>query len=271
MRNDFYVKIMILVCAVAGCLAGYGIDGLFQRQQQKENAKDNTLVREEYDGVFFDGESMPTATPLPEEGVLSPKPTMAPEITPVKRPVVTRVPKEEPEARLTIGPTPDGAETITYPAQIFGQTPVVDRTDEYVTYFEFAMDLISEVEDEIRQRKLNEAALFSKFMLKALFCGIDIRSIRINEPIPRDQAALAIHLAAELMEEKGTGTTANSAGKYVTDIDGCSSSERKAIAYLYEQGIATGYQVTGQSFLPDGSLSEKEITAWMMRVRECWK
>lgn len=245
MRNDFYVKIMIVVCAAAGCLAGFGIEGLFHRQEQKENTKDNTLVREEHDGVFFDVESMPTKSPV--------------EITPSVGPTPSAL------------PTPDETEAVTYPVQIFGQTPVVDRTDEYVTYFEFAMDLISVAEGEIRQKNLNEAALFSRFMLKALFCGIDIRSIKINEPIPRDQAALAIYLAAELMDKKGTGTSAKSAGEYVTDMDGCTSFEKKAIAYLYEQGTEDGYQVDGQAFLPDHSLSEKDAGVWMERIRECWK
>lgn len=309
MRNDAWVRVMILFCAVAGCLTGFGIDGALKAQRQEKDAKDNTLLREEYDGVFFDEENkpMPTIAQAAEPTVaptvlLTVTPTIEPTIEPTVAPtaVLTVAPTIEPTVAPTVVPTiapaikptikptavptmvPTIAPTeavnteqetpvLTYPAQIFGQTPVVDRVDEYVTYFEFATDLISAVEGEIQEKKLNEASLISRFMLKALFCGIDIRSLRINDPIPRDQAALAIYLAAELLGKEGTGTTAKSAEKYVTDLDGCSSSERKAIAYLYEQGIETGYSVAGQCFLPSGSLREEDISEWLERVQERWK
>lgn len=329
MKSGFDARGMMIICAVAGCLAGFGIDTWLQKnpQKQDETAKDNTLLREEYDGVFFDEEisgefpvptqrmtpvpsvepsqAVPspttrqeteisfTAIPTPEvlqtDAGITPVPvTTAPTqttipvtitptpamelITPTKAPAVEipqltpAVPTETP----VITPIQKGQEVFTYPTEIFGQTPVVNRSDEYVTYFEFAMDLIESVEEEIQQKNLNEVTLFTKFMLKALFCGIDIQSLKINDPIPRAQAALALHLAAEVMGKKGTGTTAWSAGKYVMDIGGCSLNEKKAVAYMYEQGIESGYRVSGQYFYPENSLKEAEAAVWFARVRESW-
>ena len=43
------------------------------------------------------------------------------------------------------------AEVITYPAKIFGQVPVINRSDAYVSYFEFAYDLIALAEPKVEQ------------------------------------------------------------------------------------------------------------------------
>ena len=309
MRNDFYARTVMVVCAVAGCLAGFGINGLLNVQEENGIAKDNTLLREEYDGVFFDGEKkdglQKTVTPKPTEptpGTVSvtvtptisnaepeptpkvseiPKPTGLP--SPTKEPEQARVPEKATPTltpEVIIAPTPtveititpitvlQETEVITYPAQIFGQTPVVNREDTYVTYFEFATDLIAVVEKEIQEKELNETALFTRFMLKALFCGIEITELKINEPIPRGQAALAIHLAAEVMDWEGTATSAKAASKYVTDVSGCSSSEKKAIAYLFGQRIASVSQGDGQQFFPKEGLTEQDNAVWMRRLKQ---
>ena len=160
------------------------------------------------------------------------------------------------------------AQVFTYPKEIFGQTPVVNRSDEYVTYFEFALDLIETVEAEVKEKGLSETALLAKFVVKALFCGVDVKTIKINEPISRSEAALALWLTAQVMEEKGTETSGMS---YVTDLGNCSSSEKKAIAYLYEQGVISGYQIKGQTFSPSSDLKTKDGATWMSKIKQCWK
>lgn len=163
----------------------------------------------------------------------------------------------------------ESEQVITYPTEIFGQTPVVNRLDEYVTYFEFALDLIETVEAEVKTRGLSETALFAKFVVKALFCGVDVKTIKINEPISRSEAALALWLTAQVMEEADTST--GNGLSYITDLKNCSSSEKKAIAYLYEQGVISGYQVAGQTFFPSQHLRTKDGEAWMMKIKQCWK
>lgn len=337
MKGSMLWKLGYVFCALAGLLAGYGIFTLTSSDEVKPNAitKDNTLVRESENSVFFDGidevEVMPTQTPAitqpptleepewaemdepklstfptimvePEESVISwelqseelepvleskssqlPEvvgdlpsmasqwanaglvvvPTPIPVITP---PVVTEVPK-------TVGYEPTkspAAEVITYPVEIFGQVPVINRTDVYVSYFEFAYDLVTMLEPEVQQRGLNMNVLLAKFVIKALFCGVDIEKLDINAPIPRRLAALCLWLAAQILEEEGCDTTAKSAQKYVTDISGCSSAEKKAVAYLYEQGIMMGYQTAGQQFYPDAGLKTESGRTWLSRVKQCW-
>lgn len=174
-----------------------------------------------------------------------------------KEEVMTKIPQEN-----------ELAQAFTYPTEIFGQTPVVNRSDEYVTYFEFALDLIEIVEAEVKAKGLNETTLFAKFVVKALFCGVDVKKININEPISRSEAALALWLTAQVMEEKGTETSRIS---YVIDLGNCSSSEKKAIAYLYEQGVISGYQIEGQIFSPSKDLKTKDGVTWMSKIKQCWK
>ena len=163
----------------------------------------------------------------------------------------------------------ESAQTFTYPTEIFGQTPIVNRSDEYVTYFEFALDLIETVEAQVKEKGLSETALFAKFVVKALFCGVDIKTIQINAPIPRSKAALALWLTAQVMEEKAS--VANGGTSYIMDLKNCSSSEKKAIAYLYEQGVISGYQVAGQTFSPSQNLKTKDGEVWMTKIKQCWK
>lgn len=163
------------------------------------------------------------------------------------------------------------AEVITYPARIFGQTPVINRTDTYVSYFEFAYDLIAMLEPEVEARGINMNTLLTKFALKAFLCGVDIEKLDINAPIPRRLAALCLWLAAQVLNESGCDTSAKSAGGYVTDISKCSKAEKKAIAYLYEQGIVKGYQIAGQQFFPDAGLKTGIGTEWLSGVKRCWK
>ncbi len=165
----------------------------------------------------------------------------------------------------------EDTQVFTYPTEIFGQTPIVNRSDEYVTYFEFALDLIETVEEEVKERELSETALFAKFVVKALFCGVDLKTIKINDAISRSEAALALWLAAQIMEEQGTNTSSASLMSYVTDLGNCSSSEKKAIAYLYEQGIISGYKIEGQIFLPSSHLKTEDSREWIKKIKQCWK
>ena len=163
------------------------------------------------------------------------------------------------------------AEVITYPVEIFGQVPVLNRSDAYVSYFEFTYDLVTMMESEVKQRGMNMTALMTKFAVKALFCGVDIEQLDINAPIPREQAALTLWLAAGLLGEKGSDTSAKTAQTYVTDLGGCSSSEKKAVAYLYEQGIVPGYNKAGQQFYPDAGLKTEAGNAWLYNVKQRWQ
>ncbi len=156
-------------------------------------------------------------------------------------------------------------EAITYPVKIFGQVPVINRSDTYVSYFEFSYDLIEMLEPQVKQRGLNINVLLTRFVVKALFCGVDIEKLDINAPIPRRQAALCLWLAAQLLNESGTETSAKAAQQYVTDIGGCSLAEKKAVAYLYEQSI-----FRGQQFYPDSGLKTESGTTWLSRVKQCW-
>lgn len=162
-------------------------------------------------------------------------------------------------------------ETLTYPAEIFGQVPVINRTDDYVSYFEFSYDLVSMIEPMVKERGWNLNTLLAKFVVKALFCGIDVEKLDINEPIPRRLAALCLWLAAQVLGEEGCNTTAKSAQKYVADLENCSRSEKKAVAYLYEQGIVAGYQKKWQNFLPEQGLKTETGTMWLSNVKQIWK
>lgn len=162
-------------------------------------------------------------------------------------------------------------ETLTYPAEIFGQVPVINRTDDYVSYFEFSYDLVSMIEPMVKERGWNLNTLLAKFVVKALFCGIDVEKLDINEPIPRRLAALCLWLAAQVLGEEGCNTTAKSAQKYVSDLENCSRAEKKAVAYLYEQGIVAGYQKKWQNFLPEQGLKTETGTMWLSNVKQIWK
>jgi len=162
-------------------------------------------------------------------------------------------------------------QTVTIPAKIFGQTPVLNPSDAYVSYFEFCYDLIARMEPKVQEKGMNMNVLLTKFALKALLCGVDVEKVDINAPIPRRQAALCLFLAAQVLNEKGTDTSQKSAEKYVADISDCSSPERKAIAYLYEQGIIKGYQVAGQKFYPSEGLKTKDGSEWLAGTVRCWK
>ncbi|MBP3579380.1 MAG: hypothetical protein J6K15_14860 [Lachnospiraceae bacterium] len=329
MKGSLLWKFMYLFCAMAGILAGYGVFTLINSDGAKPNTitKDNTLVREAGDSVFFDAEEekikqpevseSPTQESITQEPAIAVIPSLTPEVVPHKItvtptvtpvPVVTQVPagsfhdsgtsstdtSEIPLDRLpslglqwtAVGEkvpelsvpsvTPviqenQAAEVITYPAKIFGQTPVINRSDTHVSYFEFCYDLVSMMESEVAARGLNMNALMTKFALKALFCGVDIEKLDINAPIPRRLAALCLWLAAQVLNESGCDTSAKSAGTYVTDISGCTASEKKAVAYLYESGILDGFQKPGQKFYPDAGLQTGSGSKWLTEVKKCWK
>ncbi len=316
MKGSFLWKLAYVFFALAGCLAGYGVFTLTGNDDIKPNTitKDNTLVREAENSVFFDAEMQEETEPVPTE---VPTVTVAPTVRSVRtvKPTVPVAPNQEetviptpkpesvtplpampaepaelsqdkPEAvseqmpslasqwassGLTVPTQVPVAEAITYPAKIFGQVPVINRSDAYVSYFEFAYDLIAMLEPEVEQRGLNLNSLLTKFALKALFCGVDIEKLDINAPIPRKLAALCLWLAAQVLGESGCDTSAKSAGKYVTDITSCSPSERKAVAYLYEQGVLKGYQVPGQKFYPEAGLKTESGRTWLSGVKQCWK
>lgn len=320
MKGSLLWKLAYVFCALAGILAGYGVFSLADAgEYPSENiTKDNTLLRESGDSVFFDeAQGQPAVTTVPAVTVtLTPIPTAVPTSVPIETPVPSRVPEEVeilpelpaitevPEEIVSDGPedalpslgrqwagkgitaVPEQepvfrkppeetekavTEVITYPAKIFGQTPVVNRSDAYVSYFEFCYDLIAMMEPEVQARGLNMNALMTKFALKALFCGVDIEQLDINAPIPRRLAALCLWLAAQVLNEGGCDTSSQSAGRYVTDISSCSVSERRAIAYLYEQGVVKGYQTAGQEFYPDAGLKSETGESWLLGVKQCWK
>ena len=83
-------KFTYLFCATAGILAGYGISALIDGKENKPNinTKDNTLVREAGDSVFFDGEEV---SPVPKQEFLSQEPAVdaVPSIT---QPPVSAIP-----------------------------------------------------------------------------------------------------------------------------------------------------------------------------------
>ena len=304
MKGSVFGKWLYMVCALAGCLAGAWIFTAADAKEIQPNTitKDNTLLRESEDSVFFDVSKevtpVPTKTPAPTEqpaevvqneekepekeavagqALITAAPDelpslasqwagtkryMAPTPLPMVTPEVTEAPAEPP------GQT---AQVITYPAKIFGQTPVINRSDAYVSYFEFTYDLVTMLEPEVKQRGLNMTALMTKFAVKALLCGVDIEQLDINAPIPRSQAALTLWLAAGLLNEPGCETSAKTAQTYVTDISGCSSSEKKAVAYLYEQGIVSGYNTAGQKFYPDAGLKTEAGNSWLSKIKQRWK
>ena len=337
MKGSLLWKFMYLFCAMAGMLAGYGVFTLTSSDSVKQNTntKDNTLVREAGDSVFFDkdeetqkqhsivqtpvepvlppvtaapGEPSPTEkdkvvefpqpTLVPAETLVVPMVTMSPMPTEIPSvtvsPEVTEAPADVSEdklpslgqqwaytgekvPKLPMAPVAEPAQeapatqVITYPAHIFGQTPVINRSDTHVSYFEFCYDLVSMMESEVAARGLNMNALMTKFALKALFCGVDIEKLDINAPIPRRLAALCLWLAAQVLNESGCDTSAKSAGTYVTDISGCTASEKKAVAYLYESGILDGFQKPGQKFYPDAGLQTGSGSKWLTAVKKCWK
>lgn len=322
MRGSLW-KFMYLFCVMAGILAGYGVSALISGKENKANiiTKDNTLVREAGDSVFFDGEGekpkqaevspVPKPEFLPQEPAvaavpsitqppvsaspspITPTPTLLPLTPSPVVPSVTVIPNVSEDKLPSLGVqwafsgenvpelqapsvTPPvqespAAQAITYPAQIFGQVPVINRSDAYVSYFEFAYDLIAMMEPVVNAKELNMNSLLTKFVIKALFCGVDIEQLDINAPIPRRLAALCLWLAAQVLNESGCDTSSKSAGVYVTDISGCSASEKKAIAYLYESGILKGYQVQGQLFYPEAGLKTETGNNWLDAVKRCWK
>lgn len=336
MKGSLLWKFMYLFCAMAGILAGYGVFTLTSSDGAKPNTgtKDNTLVREAGDSVFFDEEEARkkhSVVQAPMEAVLpsvtmapgAPVPTEKAKVTDVLQPtlvpeeisatpMVTILPKPTEIPAVTVSPevaetpadvsedklpslgqqwastgenvpklpeTPakepaqesPATQTLTYPAKIFGQIPVINRSDAYVSYFEFAYDLIAMMEPVVSARGLNMNSLLTKFVIKALLCGVDIEKLDINAPIPRRLAALCLWLAAQVLNENGCDTSSKSAGAYVTDISGCSASERKAVAYLYESGILKGYQVQGQMFYPEAGLKTEAGNSWLLAVKQCWK
>ena len=161
-------------------------------------------------------------------------------------------------------------EVITYPVQIFGQVPIINRSDVYVSYFEFAYDLVTVLEPIVEARGLNMNSLLTQFVIKALLSGVDIEKLDINAPMPRRLAALCLWLAAQILNESGYETSVKSAEGYVKDITGCSVSEKKAIAYLYESGILKGYKAAGQCFYPMEGLKTEDGTDWISAVKQQW-
>lgn len=347
MKGSFLWKLMFLFCALAGCLAGYGCFHLINEGELAEYiTKDNTLVRDSENSVFFDAEKLPAdveneiesrmselikeqqylkqkekntkqniqewqeTTKKTEEMVQTEEYRIEENFVPepqteaeAEEPVEIKenfvlgvlsqellqkgmdtasenistegiqkiVPIQEDISSGTEKNREEAERVFTYPAEIFGQVPVVNGSDAYVTYFEFAYELIERMEPEVKRRDLNETALFAQFALKALFCGVEIRNLDINAPISRKEAALTLWLAADVMGESGSNTSARSAETYAADVKNCSGSEKKAIAYLYEQGILSGYRIGEQIFDPDGNLTTETGENWLLRAEQCWK
>ena len=325
MKGSSLWKAIYVFCAMAGVLTGYECDRLLDSQKDRAETKDNTLIREIDDSVFFSNNyAEPEDTekteieketgilvagrqeqPEGEEHSFSDTQPLLPDLSPTVMPTVipaempTEVPAVIPTEITAVPellsceinqgdnmipvPTPEVtppsiesddtllAEVFTYPVRIFGQVPVINRSDAYVSYFEFSYDLIAMLEPEVESRGMNMNSLLTRFAIKAFLCGVDIEKIDITAPIPRRLAALCLWLSAQLLDKDGCNTSAKSVKAYVTDINGCSSSEKKAVAYLYEQGIMKGYGTAGQEFYPDDGLKTEDGTALLNRVSQCWK
>lgn len=364
MKGSLLGKSLYLFCAIAGIVAGYGIVTWNGTKENIDNTKDNTLLRENEDSVFFVEEnekekqeelselskkeevSMDSVTskvnsevqiPIVLEAISSSVPQtssqtiVTPHITSIIEQVPAAVPITESKisstekmllsnTMLTVVPAAEQTEkaetsedntdifenglpslgkqwvsvresmsqpmlpsvtpklqempteeVITYPVQIFGQVPVINRSDAYISYFEFAYDLVAMLEPMVEERGVNMNSLLTQFAIKALFCGVDIEKLDINAPIPRRLAALCLWLTAQVLNQNGCETSAKSAEGYVKDIAGCTASEKKAIAYLYESGILTGYQVPGQCFYPQEGLKTEVGTDWLSAVKRQWK
>lgn len=343
MKGSMMWRLLYVLCALAGCLTGFGLVQMTGAEEGKRNTttEDSTLVREFEDSVLFDEENnpvtdtedwadtvlpaIPDSVPTPEEVV---KQTPAAEVSEPKEVAAegeVQLPNEDdflpepvagqaavpavPDALPSLGsqwmeempeeipvplpgmiPTPlpiilpdrkdkeatvqipqnSAEEVITYPVKIFGQVPVINRSDAYVSYFEFAYDLIEMLEPKVKEQGLNMNALLTKFVIRALLYGVDIEKLDINAPIPRRLAALCLWLAGQLLQEEGCDTSSKTAQKYVTDLGGCSSAEKKAVAFLYEQGVLPGYQVSGQKFYPDAGLKTETGTSWLSGIKRCW-
>ena len=400
MKGSLLRKSMYLFCAMAGMLAGYGIVTFHTAKENIDNTKDNTLIRENGDSVFFAEENvetkqleiliMPTQNSTEQIGKFSksfsteqisvtselpsmlqpqilsetissssqniPEPTLtlsiqmqdlpedtvtqtlapievstatdklvsisnsissAPEMTQSSETSINLTPPVTPPVTpepsvLPIMPIPSmpekntdssednlpslgvqwisgrqnipqvtlssitpkqetpAEEVITYPVQIFGQVPVINRSDAYVSYFEFSYDLITMLEPIVEARGQNMNSLLTKFVIKALLCGVDIEKLDINAPIPRRLAALCLWLTAQMLNESGCDISAQSAEGYVADITGCSASEKKAVAYLYESGILNDTQISGGHFYPTEGLKTEDGKAWLSAVKQYW-
>ena len=345
MMGNFKWILVYIFCAFAGILTGCGISYLTRQQNMEFNksTKDNTLVRESGDSVFFDeekkevtegensseaeelermfqiaatiypeptpiiilepkkapmekaeteiketeqGQVLPTGTPVPTitsepevplslSEALKGKKTLQEEISNA----VLRETIEEPSGQLADSvvvsqeevSVEDAAQVITYPAEIFGQVPRVNQTDAYVTYFEFALNLVEAIQPLVKAKGLSEPALCAEFVVKALVYGVDVQKLDINDPISRAEAALVLWLAAGILDEPGSATSAKSAEGYVTDIGSCSGAEKRSVAYLCEQGFLSGYELNGQRFYPEENLETEDGNRWLRTVKQCWK
>ena len=347
MKRSLFGIFMYLFCAVTGVLLGYGIVTFTSAKENIENTKDNTLVREAGDSVFFIEQTVDSSEEFLSEqvSVISEPPfiTQTPDLsdvtlsqnisvsilpsstqtkassenivapTLVPNAAATSTAASEPSV-LPITPIPSAeekntdsseqklpslgmqwiskdktvpqpvlpiaapklqetqtAEVITYPMQIFGQVPIINRSDEYVSYFEFSYDLIAILEPVAEARGFNMNSLLAKFVIKALLCGVDIEKLDINAPIPRRLSALCLWLTAQILNESDVNASYKRAESYVTDIAGCSASEKKAIAYLYESGILNSSQISDQRFYPAEGLKTEDGNAWLAVIKQYWK
>ena len=240
MKGSLSGKFLYLFCAIAGVLAGYGMVTLTNTKENIDNTKDNTLIRESEDSVFFveknEREKQSENSMLPKQDIIaqeseileSPFVTQMPSVTSSNMSVSTLSQKPQTEAQdwpeastpnpiLTVTPLPKATitpvitkdtthisedklpslgrqwvscrenvqqsilpsvtpkqqetlteEVITYPVQIFGQVPIINRSDAYVSYFEFAYDLVAMLEPVVEARRLNMNSLLTQFVIKAL-------------------------------------------------------------------------------------------------------
>ena len=231
-------------------------------EENMEETKPSPVLSEVISrGTATEWTTVPTETPVP---VVTATPV------PVKKtPAPTPMPTQAPTPSPT--PTAVPVPTASYPAKIFGQVPVVNRTDAYVTYFEFAWDLMEMLKPLIEKKNLKETSLLTEFVWKALWYGIDVYKININKSITRSDAAMVLWLAAQLLNESGTDTSHKTVTSYVTDLGKCSKAEKKAAAYLYEQGFVAGYRVEGQKFYPNQKLKTEDGNRWLTMAEKCWK
>ena len=233
----------------------------------------NSEEKVEFPEKGLEQEKEPTPEPTPEPTL---EPTPVATLFPVAPLTLSQVMKksevhqEEIQQATEYSYSDDATQVITYPAEIFGQVPRVNQTDAYVTYFEFALNLVETIQPLVKYKGLSETSAFAKFIVKALVCGVDVQKLDINKPISRAEAALVLWLAADILGEPGSNTSSKSAEEYVTDIDNCSGAVKKSVAYLYEQRILPGHGVAGQQFYPESELETEDGKRWLQRIKQDW-
>lgn len=199
-----------------------------------------------------------TSTPI-ESTPIPPEPTATPASEP------TAIPAEPTKA-------PESGESSMggVLSALLGQTPIVNAEDDIYTYYEFAEGILTAAEPRMEREGKKLEEVLTKFIFQLVLSGVDINTIEINAPITREEAALVIYYAAQAIAYSSAGTAITEVTTYVTDVSECTVAEKKAIGYLYQEGYLAGYQIAGQQFLPEQSLSAAVGENWIALSKNRW-